>query len=73
MNNIWYLKDDDGQWIKLKYRPDLSGLEDVFEHMEEDLSKFIKKGGTVNMYYGTMKTLMDKGELLTEEECINQK
>ena len=70
--NIWYYKDSDGEWIKLKYRLDLTALEDVFEFMEDYPSKRFKKGNTINMYYGSMKNLIDKGELLTEEEYLNQ-
>ncbi|MHA2009659.1 MAG: hypothetical protein ACW980_20290 [Promethearchaeota archaeon] len=70
--NIWYYKDSVGEWIKLKYRLDLTALEDVFEFMEDYPSKRFKKGKTIDMYYGSMKELIDKGELLTEEEYLNQ-
>ena len=70
--NIWYYKDNDGEWIKLTYRLDLTALEDVFEFMEDYPSKRFKKGNTIDMYYGSMKNLIDKGELLTEEEYLNQ-
>jgi len=68
MINIWYYKDNDGDWIKLKYRTDLTSLEDVFEFMEDNESKRFKKGNTIDMYYGSMKNLIEKGELLTEDE-----
>ena len=70
--NIWYYKDCDGEWIKLKYRLDLTALEDVFEFMEDYTSKRFKKGNTIDMYYGSMKNLIERGELLTEEEYLNQ-
>lgn len=73
MSDIWYYKDDDGEWIKLKYRSDLSALEDVFEFMEDSQPKRFKKGNTIDMYYGSMKNLMERGELLTEEEYIKQR
>ena len=69
---IWYYKDSDGEWIKLKYRPDLTSLEDVFEFMEDYPSKRFKKGNTIDMYYGSMKNLIERGELLTEEVYLNQ-
>ena len=72
MSNIWYYKDNDGDWIKLKYRLDLTALEDVFEFMEDYTSKRFKKGNTIDMYYGSMKNLIERGELLTEEEYLNQ-
>ena len=72
MSDIWYYKDDDGEWIKLKYRPDLTALEDVFEFMEDNLPKRFKKGNTIDMYYGSMKNLIERKELLTEEEYLNQ-
>jgi hypothetical protein len=68
MSDVWYYKDNDGEWIKLKYRPDLTSLEDVFEFMEDYPDKRFKKGNTIDMYYGSMKNLIKKGELLTEEE-----
>ena len=74
MSNIWYMNEDD-EWIKLKYRRDLSALDDVFEFMEDVYDKIdgveyprSKKGMEVSMYYGCMKTLIERGELLTEEE-----
>jgi hypothetical protein len=77
MNNIYYLIDDD-EWIKLKYRGDLSALDDVFEFMEDIFYNIdgvkrlrAKVGDPVSMYYGTMNTLIEKGELLTEEEYLN--
>lgn len=65
--DIWWYKDDD-QWIKLKYRGDISSLEDMFEFMEDIPNKHIKKGNIVSMYYGSAKTLRERGELLTDEE-----
>ncbi len=72
MSDVWYYKDNDGEWIKLKYRADLTALEDVFEFMEDNLPKRFKKGNTIDMYYGSMKNLIERGELLTEEEYLNQ-
>ena len=43
MSDVWYYKDNDGEWIKLKYRPDLTSLEDVFEFMEDYPDKRFKK------------------------------
>tara|TARA_R110000824_G_scaffold274553_3_gene463315 strand:- start:2165 stop:2383 length:219 start_codon:yes stop_codon:yes gene_type:complete len=67
--------NEDDEWIKLKLRNDLSGLDDVFEFMEDVYDKIdgvkyprSQKGMTVSMYYGCMKTLIEKGELITEEE-----
>ena len=73
MSNIWYYKDNDGEWIKLKYRSDLSALEDVFEFMEDNLLKSFKKGNTIDMYYGSMNNLIERGELITEEEYIKKR
>lgn len=73
MSNIWYYKDNDGEWIKLKYRSDLSALEDVFEFMEDNLLKRFKKGNTIDMYYGSMNNLIERGELITEEEYIKKR
>ena len=72
MSDIWYYKDNDGEWIKLKYRTDLSTLEDVFEFMEDNLLKRFKKGNTIDIYYGSVGNLIERRELLTEEEYLNQ-
>ena len=72
MGGIWYYRDNDGEWIKLKYRPDLSTLEDVFEFMEDNLLKRFKKGNTIDIYYGSVGNLIERRELLTEEEYLNQ-
>tara|TARA_R110000822_G_scaffold37573_1_gene105172 strand:- start:267 stop:500 length:234 start_codon:yes stop_codon:yes gene_type:complete len=72
MNNIWYYKDNDGDWIKLKYRWDLTALEDVFEFVEDYPSKRFIKGNTIDLYYGSMKNLIERRELLTKEEYLNQ-
>ena len=63
---IWNLKDNDGTWIKLKFRGDLSSLDDVFEYMEDNPSKYIKKGRTLSMYYGSMSKLIENGELIKQ-------
>jgi hypothetical protein len=72
MTDIWHYKDGDGEWIKLKYREDLSTLEDVFEFMEDNTPKRFKKGNTINMHYGSMQKLIDTGQLLTEGEFEKQ-
>jgi hypothetical protein len=79
MSNIWYMKEDDS-WIKLKYRRDLSGLDDVFEFMEDVYDKIdgvefprTKKGMTMSMYYGCMDTLIEKDGLLLEEKYLKQR
>lgn len=63
MDNIWYMLYEDGEWVKLKYRPDLSDLSDVFEFMEDIPSKRFMEGKTITMDYGCMGKLIDKGEL----------
>ena len=58
LDKFWYMKEED-KWVKLKYRPDLSDLSDVFEFVEDNM-----KGKTITMDYGTMKSLIDKGVLV---------
>ncbi len=69
MNDIWYMLDD-GAWFKIKYRPEISDLSDVFEFMEDYELKF-KKGQTLTMDYGCMDKQIKNKELITEEEFLN--
>jgi hypothetical protein len=62
MSDTWYMKENDGNWIKLKYRGDLSCLSDVFEFMERR-----RRGATITMDYGCMGTLIERGELIQED------
>jgi len=75
MSDIFYMKENN-RWVELKFRGDLSGLSDVFEFMEDspvedkgDFSRLrYRAGTTLTMDYGCMSTLMEKGELVTEDE-----
>jgi hypothetical protein len=69
MNIIWYLYEDTN-WYKLKYLPEISGLNDMFEFQNDYnyAGMKTKKGMTLDMYYGCMESLIKKGELLTEKE-----
>ncbi len=40
--------------------------DDVFEYMEDNPSKYIKKGTTLSMYYGSMSKLIENGELIKQ-------
>ena len=71
MSNIWYYHDEEnGEWFKLKYRPDLSGLEDIFEFMEDGEKH--RKGMLFDFYYGTMGKCINEGILMTEEEWMKK-
>ena len=70
MSNIWYMLDD-GAWFKIKYRPEISDLSDVFEFMEDYRLRF-KKGQTLTMDYGCMDNRVKNKELITEEEFLNK-
>ena len=67
MNNIWYMHDE-GNWIKLKYRGDLSCLSDVFEFMDDDPIERKRRRATITMDYGYISTLIEKGEIIQEDE-----
>ena len=66
MNDIWYMQNE-GNWIKLKYRGDLSCLSDVFEFMDDDPIERRRRGATITMDYGCMSKLIDRGELIQED------
>lgn len=70
MSDIWYMLDD-GAWFKIKYRPEISDLSDVFEFMEDYNLRF-KKGQTLTMDYGCMDNRVKNKGLITEEEFLKK-
>jgi hypothetical protein len=71
-DDIYYMYDDqDGEkWIKVIWRRDLSALSDEFVFLED--CGYTRKGTGLTMDYGCMGKLIEKGELLTEEEYNNR-
>ena len=72
-SDIFYMYDDqDGEKrIQVIWRGDISALSDEFVFLED--CGYARKGTGLTMDYGCMRNMIDKGELLTEEEYIKQR
>jgi hypothetical protein len=70
-SDIYYAYNgEDDTWDKIIFRRDISSLSDEFVFLEDGKSH--EKGGSLTMDYGCMRDMIEKKELLTEEEYNNK-
>jgi hypothetical protein len=69
MSEIWYHWHEYVGWVKLKHRPDLSGLDDMFEYVDT-FEPFYRNGMRLSVEYGCLNKLMESGDFMTEENFI---
>ena len=69
--NVWYVKWNN-TWYRVKWLAEQSALSDVFEFTQKQPFIFAKQAQTITMDYGCMGNLINKKELIKEEDFYHR-